>query len=368
MAGRAVLLTTALALVAATAAPVAAHQTHPTIYARIDRVEPPLDDVVVEVRAGIADQLLVLNATATPVEVLGRDGRPFLRIAKDGVEADVASADWRASLTPFPRPPAPVATPRWVRVSDGGAWAWFDHRLHESDRDLTPELRRSRTTVRLADWAVPLRQGGTAHTVRGHVEYRPVTGQFRSRVTAAPDGARVDVLDGRVPGVFLRWRGSGTLVVTGIDGAPFARLSRAGAEVNERSATWRDDRALRGQAVEPVEPLDPAPGDGPRWTKVAAEPSLTWLDRRLAYTPGVPPDAVLRRTEPTTMVEWDLPAEVAGKPATISGETTWHPTGDARGGAGRTAAVAGTAAVAAAAGVIAFTLRARGRRRRHVER
>ncbi|HEV2890052.1 MAG TPA: hypothetical protein VGX28_06715 [Frankiaceae bacterium] len=356
MAGRLSALVAAVALLVA-AAPAPAHQGDPAIVARIDAVEPPIEGVAVLVRAGAADQLLLVNSTADDVEVLGEDGEPFLRVGRDSVRADVSSEAWRRSAGPFgAAAPAPAGA-TWVTVADHGSWGWFDHRLHPVDRAVTPDLRASKRPVRLADWTVPLRHRGRTHVVKGHVEYRPVVGQFRSRVTTRPDGVDVDVLDGRVPGLFVRWHGEGTLLVKGMEGEPFARFSRTGVEVNETSVTWRDDRALRDEPV--------APGTAARWVAQGPSPSLTWLDRRLAYAPGVPPDGALRSDEPTTVVEWDVPVVVAGREQAIAGETTWHPNAASGGGDGRRVAML-AAAAAAVAVAIAFAV-ARGRRRRRVE-
>lgn len=342
----------AFALLAFTT-PATAHRGDPTIVARIDAVDPPLEGVTVMVRAGVADQLFVVNGTADVVEVLGRDGAPFLRIAKDSVSANVRSPDWVTSLSPFATTPPPAAAPEWRTVADHGSWGWFDHRMHDADRALTPALRAARTPVRLADWNVPLRHRNTTHTVRGHVEYRPVVGAFRSRTTAVPDGAKVDVLDGRVPGLFVRWEGSGTLTLQGSDGKPFARFTKDGVEVNERSATWRDDRALQGKTAPPE--TDPQP----LWRRQNATPTLTWLDRRLAYTPGVPSEDALRRTTPTTMVEWEVAGDVDGRPVAIRGETTWHPDAQPRETDRRGIAAAAIAAVAVL-GAVLYRRRARG--------
>lgn len=359
MAGRIPSLIAALALaLVALPAPAHAHQGDPNVVARIDSVDPPIEGVVVEIRAGVADQLLVVNETRDAVEVLGGDGEAFLRIGRDAVQANLASADWRESAVPFGDPPDP-GDAGWTTIARQGSWGWFDHRLHPEERQLSLQVRRSRTPVRLAEWTVPLRHGGRDHVVRGHVEFRPVVGTFRSRVTAKPAGVEVDALDGRVPGLFVRWTGSGTLAVRGIDGEPFARLSSSGAEVNRNSTTWRDDQALRGRSS------DYSGGAAESWTSRGREPALAWLDRRLAYAPGVVPDDVLKRTEPTTMVEWDLPVEIDGKGATISGETAWHPIRPDDGGTTWAAYAAGAAGVAT---IVALVALARGKRRRHVER
>jgi hypothetical protein len=304
--------------------PATAHQSDPTIVTRVDAVEPLLNGVTVEVRAGVADQLLLVNATRTPVEVLGGDGRPFLRIGPATVDADVNAADWAASNSPLGTAPTGAASrpAQWRTVARGASWGWFDHRMHPAARPLTPELRNARRPVRLADWTVPLRQNGTTHEVKGHVEYRPVLGAFHTTVERRPAGLTADALDGRVPGLFVQWSGTEPLVIRGIAGEPFARLTPGGAEVNDASETWQDDQRLRG-APPGGTPADPAAP--PRWRRVAAAPRLTWLDRRLAYAPGIPPDAVARSRRPTTMVEWDLPVQTGATAAHLTGTTTWQP-------------------------------------------
>jgi hypothetical protein len=345
------------------AAPAHAHQNDPTIVTRIDAVTPPQPHMTIEVRAGVADQLLVVNATGRPMTVLATGGEPFLRIGPDTVQANVASPDWYLSNSPFgaarvPPTATPDAKPDWRTVAKGHSWGWFDHRMHATDRPLTPALRRSRTPVRLAEWSVPFRHASGSGAILGHVEYRPLLGAFRTRVERAPADVKADVLDGRVPGLFLRWQGAGTLVVRGIEGEPFARLTPQGTEVNDASPTWQDDQRLRG-AAPPATTVDPR--GVPRWRRIAAKPTLTWLDRRLAYAPGFPPDDVASDPHPTTLVEWDVPVEIAGEVEHLRGTTTWQPN-DAGGGGHATHLAIAAAVVAALAGVAGLlVLRRRSR-------
>jgi hypothetical protein len=335
-----------LCLAALLPGPVAAaHPSDPTIVTRIDAVEPPLDGVTVQVRDGVAAQLLVVNATATPVEVLATGGEPFLRIGPDVVRADVGSPDWSASNDPVATTPRPRARADWRVVAQGNAWGWFDHRLHPRAQPLTPDLRAARRRVTLAGWTVPLRHGGRAYQVNGHLEYRPVVGAFRTTVERVPDGLAVDALDGRVPGLFLRWRGSGEIVVRGVANEPFARLTPTSAEVNDASETWQESERLTGRP--PTTPADPAKA---RWRRVGTTPQLTWLDRRLAYAPGVPPDDVVTARRLTAMVEWDVPVDGAGH---VTGTTSWVPTAAAAGDGGALPYAAGAAALGAVlAGVV----------------
>jgi hypothetical protein len=311
-------------LVATTAAPqpARAHSGDPDVHARIDAITPELPGVTIVVRSGVADELLLSNTTSTPVEVLDTNGVPFLRIAEHKVEANLASKDWYLSNSPLglAQPPS-TKTATWRTVSRTGSWGWFDHRLHDRARPLTPEMRAARQTIRLADWTVPLRYGGTRVAVKGHVEYRPLLGAFRSTVEHAPPGATVDVLDGRVPGLFLRWSGKTPLLLEGVDGGALALVGRDETLVNAASETWQEDQRLRGNAPPPV----PADVTSIRWRRGGTNGRLTWLDRRLAYAPGVPPDDVARSARPTTLVEWTIPASVGGRADEIRGTTEWVP-------------------------------------------
>lgn len=309
----------ALVLALLLASPVAAHQGDPNVFTRIDSVTPELPGVVVQIRAGVADQLFVANSTDTPVEVIDSSGKPFLRIGPDRVEANYTSSDWYTSNSPLglaQTPPPDTSLIPWRMVGRGNSWGWFDHRLHDGPAVPPPGAR---SVTRLNDWTIPMRHGKTDVLVKGHVEYRPVLGTFHTQVGSVPPGVAVDTLDGRVPGLFVRWQGTGTLTVDGIDGRPFARFTSKGVEVNDASETWQEDQRLRNERSVNTPPADDD------WTLRATEPRLTWLDRRLAYTPGVPPDDALRSTRPTTVVEWDIPVDVNGTAGHVQGTTTWVP-------------------------------------------
>jgi hypothetical protein len=339
----------ALAVLAALAPPVRAHPSDPSVYTIVDAVEPAVPGLTIQVQAGVADQLFVVNDTAEPLDVLDDEGRVFLRIGPSDVRADVRSIAWRTSLVPFGRPfrggPAPDRG-ELVRVAPGRSWGWFDHRLHPES--YVPP-RDARTVTRLAEWTVPLRHAGTPVTVRGHVEHRPVTGSVLTRHTHAPPGVTADVLNGKVPGLLLRWTGSGSLAVQGEGDEPFARFTARSAEVNTASRTWQDDQRLRGNDI----PIG-RDRDTPDWQPAADEPQLSWLDRRLSYAPGVPPAAALRATRPTTLVEWEIPVVAGGVRDSLRGVTEWVPAATA-GGDGRSrlpyALGAGAVLVAAIVGL-----------------
>ena len=301
--------------IAATAPASRAHQADPGVVAVLDAVEPPLPGVTVEVRPSAVDQLLVSNPTPTVLTILGVEGEPFLRIGPGGAYANLGSPSWPRSNSPGGGGGG-SGPERFVRVAREPAWGWFDHRMHADDVALDPALRQGRNVVRLSEWRVPFRYGDRAGEFRGHVEFRPVLGAFRTAVRSLPPGVTADVLQGRVPGLFLRYAGAGPLVVLGAAREPFARLAPAATEVNLASPTYVEDLTLRG--LTPTVAADATAE--PRWQRVATAPALTWLDRRLTGQEG-------------TSAGWRIPLRLGATEAAIEGVTEWVPRDrSARGG------------------------------------
>ena len=345
-----------LLLLSAFAVPAQAHEADPRVVTTLEAVEPALpDEVVVQVQAGIATQLVASNPTSTVLEVVGTGGRPFLRISRAGVEADVGSAEFFTTSSPSGAAPrtAGEKPPRWVRISSGSSWGWYDHRLHpEQVRAPADEDR----PARLSDFEVPLRYGDQQVAVRGRVDFRPLLGGFLVSADPAPTGLTVQALPGRLPGVFLSAQPGVQVAVEGRDGEPFLRITDAGVEVNVRSRTHVEDRAARGQAVDP-------PATEPRFELLGPRArSWTWLDTRLRYPADLPPQPALGADGPTRLQTWELPAEVDGRPAPLTGAISWVPEASAaasvRGeqaeaaGRSRLPYALGTAAVVLAAAVL----------------
>jgi hypothetical protein len=309
-----------VALVAGTAAPASAHSADPRVRTTLSAVEPALPAaVVVQVQASLAAQLVADNPTPTPLEVLGLSGEPFLRLSSAGVEADVTSEDFLSTSSPTGAVPPEAGRdepPRWVRISAGSSWGWFDHRLHPDDVTAPADVQRR---VRLSTWEVPLRYGGRPHVARGSVDVEPLLGAFV--VTADPAAAplAVQALPGRLPGVFLSNPERRPFTVLGVDGEPFLRFGPAGVEVNTASRTHVEDRQARGEGAGP-------PSPEPRFELVDAEgTSYTWLDVRLRYRDDLPPDDALRADGPVVVDRWEVPVEgLEGVPA-LTGEVRWVP-------------------------------------------
>ena len=289
----------------------------------LEQVDPELPDgVVVQVQPGLASQLVASNATTTPLEVVGSTGRPFLRLSSAGVEADLGNREFFTTSSPTgaAAPEQEEGPVRWVRISTGDSWGWYDHRLHPQDLPAPADQSRA---ARLGGFTVPLRYGEQPIELSGRVDFVPLLGAHTVSADPAPAGLVVQALPGRLPGLFLTAPPGVDVAVQGEDGEPYLRITDAGVEVNQRSRTHVEDRQARGEVAGP-------PGPEPDFQLVAAGArTWTWLDGRLRPPSELPPDEVLRAGGPTVVREWSVPVQVDGTAAELTGEVTWVPEADA---------------------------------------
>lgn len=357
--GFAVAVAIAVTLVAGAGVPLAAHQTSPAVRTVLDRVDPPLDGVSISVRASLATELLVENPTDVELTVIGTDGRPFLRIGPGGVLANLDASDWYTTSTPEGGASVPARTtdpadePDWVQVSTEPRWAWFDHRLHPSALVVDLPEPGEPAAETLATWTVPMRYGDDDVVVRGHLERRPILGRVEAvLIRDEPvSGVRLSVLQGRLPGLFLESGLDAPVTVLDVAGQPYARIGPDGVEVNVHSRLHHTNLQAR-EEVPPVTDPDAAP----RWRHVADVPRHAWLEPRARYPDEQPPDDVVARAAPTTLLEWAVPVLVDGQRVAVEGTTRWVPAEqidghDTRGGRGPL--YLGLALVAVAVAVIA---------------
>ncbi len=306
----------AVVSIVCTHAPASAHtgETANRQVVRIRAVAPAWPTgVVVQVRHSIADQLVAENKTDRPLEVLGDDGRAFLRIGPDGVDADVGSRDFAQTSSPFGTTEGPTdndGAVRWVRVSAGHAWGWFDHRLHPADAQAT---QRSGLSV---PWMVPFRLGGDDVSVRGDVATLPRQGVYVATLSSTTKFKdRFAIVSGRVPAFSLAM-GSPTITVLGREGEPVVRAGTNVLEVNDASPTWALTRVSRGESPNGLVGID----EPPRWRAVR-DSVLTWLDDRAAL-PEAPPADVSRRA--TT--RWSIAIRADGPTVhALTGTIQWTP-------------------------------------------
>lgn len=293
----------------------------PALRTVLDGVAPALPaGVSVSVRPSVLDELVLTNPTPVPLEVLGADGEPFLRVSADGVLADLASPDWYRTAVPEGSPAlapyaVPGAPPRWARVSSAATWSEFDPRLRP-EVQVPAEVRSAGEERVVAAWSVPLRYGGKPARAQGHVLFSPVRGGLVVAVTGTPPALTATALQGELPGLFVRVQPGHRVEVAGADGRPFLRLADGTVLASRSSPTWRADRAARGRAV-----------SGTGWEPVGTGGTFSWLDGRLRYPHDQPPPDQLGRQ--AVVQRWSIPVTVDGVPALLRGTVTWVPRADA---------------------------------------
>jgi hypothetical protein len=306
-----------------TAGPAAAHPGDPTLINRLNDVELP-DGVTAQLRTTIGDELVVTNPTPTPLVVLDADGAEFLRISGAGVQGNTASPFFHLS-TALPEVPVgvpdaavPGAPARWVPLSDGPGWAWFDPRLSPQYLQVPVGGRQDVSARRdLATWQVPLRYGEEPFVLDGALERRPVTGRFETTLDPAPAGLTAVLGQGYVPTLSVQAAPGREVTVMGRDGRPYLRFGPAGAEADRSSPTYRDDQLGRGR---PVTAADSG------WQTLPGSAS-TWLDTRLRFPAEDPPAEFLAAETPVEIARWEIPVLVDGVPHALSGSIRWLPNG-----------------------------------------
>ena len=307
--------------------PAGAHEVvDPAVHSVLDAVAPVLPaGVSVALLPGVADALVFTNPTAAPLEVLATGGEVLVRISAAGVEGNLASPDWYATAVPEGAPALPPdvarergrGPARFRRVTAQPVWSEFDPRIRPAD-PVPRAVRAAGARATLATWSVPLRLGGVAYAVGGHVEFAPVRGALTVTVTTRPAGLTVAALQGRLPGLFVQVPPGRTLVVLGRDGQPFLRFTAAGVQANVGSSSWTQDQRARGQG-------GAAAPDADGWLAVATGAAYSWLDARLRYPDGLPPRSVLARGTPSVVQDWSVPVTLDGTPGAIAGTVTWVP-------------------------------------------
>lgn len=297
-----------------------AHGGDPTVVSTLREITPALPDAVaVRVLAADSEVLTVANPTPTPLVVMAPDGSEFLRISAAGVEGNAASRFTSASRyaplgAPQPAPPAEIAPPRWVRLSDDVSYRWYDPRLHPPAATAPVGGRSDQRSV-LASWTIPIRYGNAAAELRGTLDLNPDAGRFTTAVEAAPPGVTALVTEGTPPRMLLQGASGSSVTVLGADGEPFLRRTADGGwEASLGSRTYVDALLARGAAV-------PA---GTGWQRYAAPGPVNWVDDRLGYPEEV--TAAARAADGSSEVQqWEIPILVDGRPASITGTTRYAP-------------------------------------------
>jgi hypothetical protein len=147
----------------------------------VDAVKPGVQGLRVTTEGG--DRYLVVeNDTGKTVSIPGYDGEPYLRFDPSGeVVANAESPAKYLNEIRFGTPDTvtiPVSAlkggkPKWVKVSDGGSYKWFDHRIHWMDKQPPPVVKDRSKETKIFDWKVPARVGSTPVTIAGTLSWVP---------------------------------------------------------------------------------------------------------------------------------------------------------------------------------------------------
>ncbi|MBV9194289.1 MAG: hypothetical protein JO168_09095 [Solirubrobacterales bacterium] len=146
-----------------------------------------------------------------------------------------------------------------------------------------------------------------------HGPVAPIASSYLARVGTVPDGLQAKVLDGDQR-MWLRVApGAPVVVVLDYRGAPYLRFSRAGVEVNRRSAMY-----FLNQTPAELPPGGLTAGTPPVWQPVSGGDAYSWHDGRLhalasvALAPGA-----------SYAGRWTIPLRLGGRASAITGGL-WH--------------------------------------------
>lgn len=146
----------------------------------ITAIDPPkIEGLDLRLTQGSIPAMFVRNDTGETLEVVGDSGEPFLRIAPDGVEANLRSPTYYTSGSTAIQKVPPIADagakPRWSAVSNVPVWAWLERRAAiPTELYQRSELGDERRTI--LEWTSNYTLGGEALAVQGHVEWVPPVG------------------------------------------------------------------------------------------------------------------------------------------------------------------------------------------------
>lgn len=257
--------------------------------------QPPHESLIVQVHnSPLGKQLIVANEGSRVLEITGPEGRPFLRIGPQGVDADFAAQAWYHTQNPGKRPLPETARDSaapadWRTVSKNPSWGWFDPRLTATDKDSAGK----------PIWAVPAKLGGEPVKLTGYSESMSAARELhhpRVKSEILPEKVILKIIPDVAPAILIAYNGSNALVVYGQNGHPFLRFNRNGVYANTNSAEWR---ALGRAAATP---------DNSHWAHLSPTPRYTWPDPRLVFGSN------------TGEQQWSIPVAEAGRDYTITGD------------------------------------------------
>lgn len=321
-------------LVAFVATSARAHgEASDDIVATLDKAGAALQGIEISLHKTQAHQLVIANKTGKVLEILDAQGRPFLRIGAQQVEADMAAAAWYRSYTPggIGMPAMESNDPRWTAVSKTAAWGWFDVRLRTGDLKVPHKSAERKHSATLGQWKIPVRVDGKPTAISGSFRYTPPpAGQFVARLTVPEQvrpGIHAQVLPGPVPGLYITNTTAETLVVFGRNDEPFIRIGPEGVFANVKSPTWQ--HSARAEVSSDNKTLADAKAP-PQWVMTSPSASFSWIETRAAYRRSGPPAGIAKRGVKSELQRWHIPMQLGDTRLELGGATDWVPTQFAR--------------------------------------
>lgn len=281
--------------------PALAHVNHGGGFRPVlDPLPNALAEVSVQLTDTLAPQLLVENRGAEVVTILGQDGKPFLRIGPQGVEANTRHAEWLKTYLPGGLPgrkPEAGDTPLWKTVKASRSWGWFDSRLKPAN--VTEDSL----------WRIPVLIGSRPSEIRGRFKPALQAGywqaDWRSK-PVLPDGIQIVLIPGQPYGMMLSNRSTSVVTVLDRQGQPFIRLSKAGTEANLNSSQWRETATQQG-----LRQISTANSSG--WQMISTSPRYTWVEPRTRSNANT-----------KKAFTWQIQLRIDTRLVTLTGESRWR--------------------------------------------
>lgn len=155
---------------------------------------------------------------------------------------------------------------------------------------------------------------------------KPPSTNYRSTVTAVPEGVDARVLGGDAYLAVSAEPGA-EVEVRGYEGEPYLRIDGDGT-------VWRNVRSpatyLNEERYGEADGARPSPGADsdaqPEWEQVADGGQYGWHDHRIHWMSPQPPPKTEDATSAVDVFDWTVPVRVDGREAQIRGELRWLPT------------------------------------------
>jgi hypothetical protein len=125
------------------------------------------------------DRIKLTNESSKAIVIEGYGGEPYVRLSPAGVFENKNSPAVYLNKDRFARTQVPAsaketAEPDWVKVADGNAYEWHDHRVHWMSPIAPKPIRDAPdSTHHVFNWEVPGKAGGRSFVIAGSLDYSP---------------------------------------------------------------------------------------------------------------------------------------------------------------------------------------------------